>query len=184
MVSIKSVLTVLSITLIHHLLFSCPNHQLLAAEERIFNLSLHMRYICMIIETQRKLLIPSPFQCSRILLSLSSPGRWHGTCRCERTTLTCGLTLSRRATAQTRASTCPSLKRPAVATWSKWEAKSKPGRNAGLCSTATDARSPTTQVGQKQNCRIKLQMRVHKHTDCRKCVYRTSTQIALIDLYL
>lgn len=81
------------------------------------------------------------------LFVLSSPGHWHGTCLCERTTSTCGLTLSRRATAQTHASICPSLKRRAVATWSKWEAKSKPGRSAGLSSTATDAHSPTMQVG-------------------------------------
>lgn len=82
---------------------------------------------------------------------LSSPGHSHGTCRCERTTLTCGLTLSLRVTAQTHASTYPSLKRPAVATWSKWEAKSKPGRNAGSSLTATGAHSPTMQVGQQRH---------------------------------
>lgn len=80
------------------------------------------------------------------LFCASSPARWPGTCQCERTTLTCGLTLSRRATAQTRATTCPSLRRPAVATWSKWEERSRPGRNGGSFLTATDARSPTMQV--------------------------------------
>lgn len=80
------------------------------------------------------------------MIFISSPGRWPGTCPSGRTTLTCGLTLSRRATAQTRVTTCRSLRRPAVATWSKWEEKSRPGRSGGSFLTATAAHSPTMQV--------------------------------------
>lgn len=122
-----------------------------------------MMYICMIQKkTQRKLLIPSPLQWTCLLLPPSSPGHWHDTYRCERMTLTYGLTLSRQATAQTRASTCPYLKRRAVATWSKWEAKSKPGRNAGSCLIATDARSPTMQVGQKKGINWQMHMYIYR----------------------
>lgn len=78
--------------------------------------------------------------------NLSSPGRWLATCRWGRTTSTCGLTLSQRVTTQTPASTYPSRKRLAEATWSRWEARSKHGRNAGLSLTATVALCPTMQV--------------------------------------
>lgn len=89
-----------------------------------------------------------------------SPGRSLATCRWERTTLTYGLTSSRRATAQTHASTCPSPKRPAEGTWSRWEERSKPGRSAGLSLTETDARSHTLQVRREEAHKQKVKYNV------------------------
>lgn len=56
--------------------------------------------------------------------------------------------ISRRLdTTQTPASIWPSPIKPAEAFSSKWAARSRPGRNAGLSLTRIAERSPTTQVG-------------------------------------
>lgn len=77
---------------------------------------------------------------------VARPVLWLATCPFERRSLTCAPMLSHQATAWRRATTSSSLRKCAKAIWSKWEARSSRGRNAGLSLTASKGPSPTMLV--------------------------------------
>lgn len=79
-------------------------------------------------------------------------GPWLATSPSEKRSLTSALTSSPQATAWTPVTTSSSQRRCARATWSRWEGRSSPGRNAGSSLTASKGRSPTTLV--RRSCRF------------------------------